>query len=128
MSISLEKWKEHFINMAKGNVPLEQVYVLSQKGRGIGRNRKGKIMYGISNQKGSGSLDVTPIEQGIEQAKSLLESDYGINPKSIKGHSSHKKSSKSSRHQTSKNKKKKNKTIGKKKKNKKSSKKKNIFE
>lgn len=64
--------------MADGKVPLEQVYVLSQKGRGLGRSRRSKIMYGIQTQSGSGGLNVTPVEQSVKQAKSLLESDYGI--------------------------------------------------
>ena len=69
MNTNLEKWKNHFKNMAKGRVPLEQVYVISQKGRGLGSSRNGKVMYGVKNQAGSGTVNISPIEQGIEQAK-----------------------------------------------------------
>ena len=73
MSIYLDKWKNHFKNMAKGNVPLEQVYVISQKGRGLGTNRNGKVMYGVKSQLGFGTVNVSPVEQGIQQAKSELK-------------------------------------------------------
>ena len=72
--VSLDYWQKHFEKMAKGNIPMDQIYVLSQKGKGIGRRQKGKIVYGI--QKGFGSTNVSPVQQGIKQAKSLLESEY----------------------------------------------------
>ena len=78
MSINLEKWKNHFKNMAKGNVPLEQVYEFSQKGRGLGTNRNEKVMYGVKSQLGSGTVNVSPVEQGIQQAKSELKNEYGM--------------------------------------------------
>lgn len=103
MNTNLEKWKNHFKNMAKGRVPLEQVYVISQKGRGLGSNRNGKVMYGIKNQAGSGTVNISPVEQGIQQAKSELKTEYGMTDKSlqrkrIKRRKKTETSSKTSRH------------------------------
>ena len=86
MSSNLEKWKNHFRNMAEGKVPLEQVYVISQKGQGLGNSRKyGKVMYSVRSQLGSGTVNVSPVQQGIQQAKSELKSKYGMSSKSIYG-------------------------------------------
>ena len=96
MSGNLEKWKNHFRNMAEGKVPLEQVYVISQKGRGLGNSRNGKVMYGVRSQLGSGTVNVPPVQQGIQQAKSELKSEYGMSSKSLYGkHIKRKKTGKS---------------------------------
>ena len=85
MSFNLQKWTNHFQNMAKGKVPLEQVYVISQKGHGLGSNRNGKVMYGVKNQLGSGTVNISPVQQGIEQAKSELKNEYGVSSTRVNG-------------------------------------------
>ena len=67
----VEQWKEHFHSMAKGHTPLEKIYVLNQKGCGLGNSRNGKIMYKVNQQgSGVGSLTtlVSPVAQGLVQA------------------------------------------------------------
>ena len=72
----VEQWKEHFHSMAKGHTPLEKIYVLNQKGCGLGNSRNGKIMYKVNQQgSGVGSLTtlVSPVTQGLAQARSRIQ-------------------------------------------------------
>ena len=70
---SLEKWKEHFRSMAKGQIPLEKIYVLNQRGHGLGSSHNGKIIDKMG-QQGSGSTPlVTPVAQGPAQAQNRIQ-------------------------------------------------------
>ena len=35
-------------------------------------------MYGVKSQLGSGTVNVSPVKQSIQQAKSELENEYGM--------------------------------------------------
>ena len=53
----------------------------------MGINRNGKVLYGVKSQLGSGTVNISPIQQGIQQAKSELKNEYGMSSKSLYGKS-----------------------------------------
>jgi hypothetical protein len=81
--VSVQSWKHHFANMAHGKIPVEDVYVLKQRGRGFGRDSFGKSVYRVRNSaalSGAPSPPVTivsPVAQTLQQAKVLAKGTTG---------------------------------------------------
>ena len=40
-------------------------------------------MYGVKSQLGSGTVNVSPVKQGIQQAKSELTNEYGMSSAAV---------------------------------------------
>lgn len=85
---NVKQMSDYFHSMAKGKVNQGEMYVINQKGRGIGNARRGKVMYPIS-QRGAGETSViSPVAQGIVQAQSKVQNNRKRKRSQSRGHSS----------------------------------------
>ena len=77
---SVEKWTNHYKSMAEGKVPLEDMYILNQRGRGLGVGARGKIIYKIHKPSNSATSPqiISPVAQGINQAESMVKRKKNI--------------------------------------------------
>lgn len=77
---NVEKWTNHYQAMAEGKFPLEDMYILNQQGRGLGNNRKGKIIYKIGKPQNPtiSPQIISPVAQGIDQAESMVKTKSRI--------------------------------------------------
>lgn len=65
LSDSVEKWKNHFQAMARGKIPKDDIYIINQRGKGLGTNPKGRALYRV--QTGGQSVP-SPADQGYTMA------------------------------------------------------------
>ena len=79
---SVEKWKSHFLAMAKGKIPVEDVYLMNQRGRGLGTNTRGKALYKV--QTGGQSVSNTPANKGYAMAVGRIRNMNKSRSQSIK--------------------------------------------
>ena len=74
--VSVESWKRHFKSMADRSFPNDDMYIVNQTGRGLGRNAYNRTTYKIrsSPKKSDNAVIeiVSPVAQEVERAKVLL--------------------------------------------------------
>lgn len=77
LSNSIQKWKNHFQAMAQGKIPLDNMYIMHQRGRGLGTNPRGKTLYKVQSggqftTPTSTNTVVTPTNRGYAMAKARI--------------------------------------------------------
>lgn len=70
LSDSVEKWKNHFQAMARGKIPKDDIYIINQRGKGLGTNPKGRALYRV--QTGGQSVP-SPADQGFTMAMQRIK-------------------------------------------------------
>ena len=77
----MDKWKSHFQAMTHGKIPVESVYVLNQKGKGLGTNPKGWALYKIQSGHQSISNPMnSPANKGYAMAVGQIKNtEKGLN-------------------------------------------------
>ena len=78
---NVDKWVNHYKSMAEGKIPFEDMYILNQKGRGLGNKNKSQVICKI--QKGNtptifSAQLVSPVAQGINQAESMVKKKKAV--------------------------------------------------
>ena len=71
---NIDKWTHHYESMAKGEIPFEDMYVLNQQGRGLGNQRRSKVIYKIqkSGEERISPKIISPVAKGVDQAESMV--------------------------------------------------------
>ncbi len=97
--VSVEQWKSHFKKLAHKAYPSDDMYIVNQTGRGLGRNSYKKTVYRVRSAKESSGPNptvqiVSPVAQAVEQARALVKSQPIKRPSSSEGGSSPSKKSK----------------------------------
>ena len=75
---NVDKWTSHYESMAKGKILFEDMYVLNQKGRGLGNHKRSRIIYKIHKTNSSTVSSpqiISPVAQGINQAEKHGETE-----------------------------------------------------
>ena len=69
------EWENHFGSMVKWNIALDDMYSLNLRGRGLGNNRKGKVMSHVGQKVSDPSTYtlLSPLAQSINQAISKVK-------------------------------------------------------
>ena len=78
--VSIEKWKEHFRHMGqKGHTHEDDIFVLNQSGRGLGRNAYPKhTLYKVRKTIGNTPVTiVSPAVGNLDRTKALMEGRGG---------------------------------------------------
>ena len=84
ISDSVQKWKSHFQSMAEGTIPLDDIYIINQKGHGLGTTNKGKALYkilsgGQTPTNTTTETVTTPANQGFAMAEARIGNSNKLN-------------------------------------------------
>ena len=74
LSDSVQKWKDHFKAMALGKIPLDDIYVMPQKGGGLGTTPRGRALYKVQDggRKPAAQKITTPVNRGYAMAQAQI--------------------------------------------------------
>ena len=73
--VSVEKWKEHFKKLAQRSLPHEDMYLVSQIGRGVGKRSLYQIRPPAGGSSGKPTIElVSPVSSSLERARAIVQS------------------------------------------------------